>query len=285
MAKNDSTPKAPSKTNMTKAERREAALAEAERLRKAQAARDKRTRIITVSALVAAIVVVAVVVFLILNEGGKKDADPMYGVTPPATASADGGISIGEAGEAGTSTDGAVEVDVYLDFMCPICGDFESVNGATLDALREDGTITEVVHPVSILDRLSEGTEFSTRSSAAAGYVAENAPEQFGAFVDAMFANQPKENTVGLSDDQIAQIAVGAGVAQDVADDIAAGKATDTFADWSEAITTLATQDEDLANPQSGSFGTPTIVIDGELFTGNWATAGELEAAIQAAAK
>ena len=46
-------------------------------------------------------------------------------------------VSLGADGAAGTENEGAVEVGVYLDYMCPICGQFEETNGATLDQLRE----------------------------------------------------------------------------------------------------------------------------------------------------
>jgi protein-disulfide isomerase len=64
-----------------------------------------------------------------------------------------------------------------------------------------------VVHSVSILDRLSDGSEYSTRAASASAWVADRAPEQFSAFHESLFADQPEENTPGLSDEQIAQVA------------------------------------------------------------------------------
>ncbi|MEK8227673.1 DsbA family protein [Oerskovia sp. M15] len=65
---------------------------------------------------------------------------------------------------------------MYLDYMCPICGQFEEINSASLDEMREAGDVNLVLHPVAILDRMANAQQFSTRSAAAAAYVAEHAP-------------------------------------------------------------------------------------------------------------
>jgi protein-disulfide isomerase len=269
----------------TKSERRDAARAEALALREAQAKRDKRNRAITIGALVGGLAVLLgafLWVFIpAMNQKETQKTDPLAGVTAPATANDNGGIPIGKDGAAGTVNEGAVEVGVYFDYMCPICGDFEAINAASIDEMREAGDITLVQHPVAILDRASAGTQFSTRSAAIAGYVAENAPEQFNAFNEAMFANQPGEGSTGMSDQQMADIAKSAGVPADVADGIAAGDGLKEFGKWAEAVTTLATQNPDLQGERG--FGTPTITINGERWEGNWSDPAELKKAVEAA--
>lgn len=272
-------------SRQTKADRRDAARAEALALREAQAKRDKRNRAITIGALVGGLaVLIGAFLWVFIPAMNQKEArvtEPLTGVTAPSTANDTGGISIGSAGAAGTSTDGAVEVGVYLDYMCPICGDFEEINGATLDQLREAGDVNVVLHPVAILNHMANAQQFSTRSAAAAAYVAEHAPEQLNAFNSAMFANQPEENKETLTDQQIAEIAKTAGVPADVADGIAAGKAVKEFGDWVEGATTLTTQNPDLQGERG--FGTPTITINGERWEGNWGDPAALPAAVKAA--
>ncbi len=169
----------PSNETQTKAQRREAARAEALALREAQAKRDKRNRLITIGALVAGVLVLVGVFLAVwipaMNDRNKTidavAAGNLADVTSPATSSAeDGGIPIGADGAAGTQNEGAVEVGVYLDYMCPICGQFEETNGAALDQLRESGDVTVVLHPISILDRVAQSQQFSTRSAAAAAW-------------------------------------------------------------------------------------------------------------------
>ncbi|MFI2103038.1 DsbA family protein [Isoptericola sp. NPDC019693] len=270
--------------NMTKAQRRDAARAEALALREKEQQRDRRNRIITLSVLAAALVALGVVVWMILQQGAKNDVDdvPLAQVTKPVTAQENGGIPVGADNAAGTTNDDAPVIDVYLDYMCPVCGQFEQVNAADIDEMVGAGDATVVYHPVSILDRLSAGTDYSTRSGAAAAYVADKAPEAFPAFHAALFTNQPAENTEGLSDEQLASYAEEAGAPADVASAIEDGTARQTFGQYVHSATQEATADEALQNPQSGSFGTPTVVVDGERFDG-WGTPGALKQAATSA--
>lgn len=249
----------------TKAERRQAAREEARALREAQARRDRRNRIILVSSLVAVIAVLAVAVTVIVGQGNRSALED---VAAPAGANDSGGIVVG-AGGVGSATEGAPEVAVYSDFMCPFCGQFELTNGPMLEEMRVAGEVTLQYHMVAYLDRFSNGTEYSTRSAEAAAVVADEAPEQFLDFYTALYVNQPAENTPGLSDAEMADIAVGVGVPEDVA----AGFADDRFDSWVAAATDQATQD--LPRP-----ATPTIVVDGTPFEGDWTDPENLRAAI-----
>jgi protein-disulfide isomerase len=264
-------------TNQTNAQRRDAARAEALALQKKQQSTEKRNRLIVLSLLGLAVIGLIVAVVLILNEGQKATMDKVENV--PAGVVEDTGIPVGADGVAGTENEGAPTLDVYVDFMCPVCGSFEQINGASIAEMREAGDVTLVVHPVSILDRTSQGTEYSTRAASAAAWVADRAPEQFSAFHDAMFANQPEEQTPGLSDEQIAQIAEQAGVPADVASGIADGDALETYEEWVAASTEVAGSDPAVINPETGGMGTPTVLIDGERFAG-WQTPGALTEAI-----
>lgn len=263
-------------TNQTKAQRRDAARAEALALQKKQQASEKRNRVIVLGVLGLAVIGLIVAVVLILTEGQKTPMEKVDNV--PAGVVEDTGIPVGADGVAGTSNEGATTLDVYVDYMCPICGQFEQTNSASIAEMREAGDITLVVHPVSILDRTSQGTEYSTRAASAAAWVADQAPEQFSAFHDALFASQPEEGTTGLSDEQIAQVAEQAGVPAEVAAGISDGQARETYEEWVAASTDAATSDEALFNADGG-FGTPTVLIDGERFEG-WQAPGALTEAI-----
>lgn len=199
----------------------------------------------------------------------------------PANATASGGFALGVDGVAGRPTEGAVQVDLYLDYMCPICLKFEEANAAELDRLREDGDITFVVHPVAILDRMSEGTAYSTRAASAAAAVASEAPEAFADFSAALLEQQPEEGTSGLTDAQIADIARGAGVPATVAATIEDGTATTTYSGWVTEQTAAAASDESLRS--SRGFGTPTAVVDGQRFSGDWTQPGALADAVEEA--
>jgi protein-disulfide isomerase len=284
----------------SKAQRRDDARAEALRLREEQQRQARRQRIIVVTLLVAGLVVVGGLIAFIFTRDTGTDPDyadlpasedfddveePLADVAAPSTATDSGGILVGEDGAAGATDvpDGAVVVTVYADYMCPICGQFEQTNGPLLDKLREAGEIVVEYKPVSILDRAALGSRYSTRAGTAAAFVADRAPEAFAAFNEALFASQPKENTTGLTNQEIADVASGAGAPDDVSGAIADGsylEGDDAFTGWVAAASQMATRE---FAPQ---FGTPTILVDGQNLADlkvDWRVEGALQSVIDQA--
>ena len=210
------------------------------------------------------------------------ETSALDGITAPAGSTANGGIPVGSSGIAGTTdgaADDAVVVTVYSDYMCPYCGEFEAVNGAILSELRAQGDIVIEYHPVSILDRLSQGSAYSTRAATAAALVADRAPETFVGFDAALFAQQPAEGTVGWTDAEIAGIARGAGVPDEVAVVIESSEyltGADSFVPWVAAATQQGAQD-------LGRLATPTVLLDGAPLTVDWGIPGALAQAIEQA--
>ncbi|QAY63639.1 disulfide bond formation protein DsbA [Xylanimonas allomyrinae] len=279
--------------NQSKAQRRDAARAQALALKKKQEAADRRARLITMSVLgVVVVALLAVVVYLFVQDNKNKAAEavdqiPLSEVQDvPSTARADGGIVIAADRSAGGTVDAGVpEVGIYFDYMCPICGQFEQINKEALEGFLTDGTANVVLFPVSILDRQSNGTAYSTRAASAAAWVADRAPASFLAFHEALFANEPEELTPGLTNEEIADIARDAGVPDDVAAGIASGQARQTFGQWVFSASRAASDDTALANPQTKGFGTPTITIDGVRWDGNWTDPTALPQAVKDATK
>lgn len=192
--------------------------------------------VIGVSAAVVVVLIAlgALVVFL-NNQATAPGAAPEGGNVNQKT----GAISFGS---------GEDEVDVFVDFMCPICGDFENVYGEQLQAAAADDKITLNIHPVSILDRYSQNTKYSSRSASAAYCVAEKAPDSFLEFFNNLFAKQPTENTPGYTDEELAGFAEQAG----------AGAAADCIADgtYMDFVRDQTTAQE--------IQGTPTVEVNGE---------------------
>ena len=116
---------------------------------------------------------------------------------------------------------GDKSIDTYIDFMCPACNAFEQSFGADLQKAASEDKITLNVHPIAILDHLSQGTNYSSRAAAAMYCVAENNPDQSLDYLNTLFASQPQEGTTGLTDDQLKEIAtqVGADKAASCIDD------------------------------------------------------------------
>ncbi|CAH0219981.1 MULTISPECIES: thioredoxin domain-containing protein [unclassified Microbacterium] len=187
------------------------------------------------AAVVVVLVALGALVVVLNNQATAPGTAPSSAIVNEET----GAISFGE---------GETEVDTFVDFMCPICGDFEDTYGEQLQSAAADDKITLNLHPISILDRYSQNTEFSTRAASAVYCVAAEAPDSALDYFNLLFANQPEENTAGLSDDELASLA----------DQVGAGAAADCIADGTyKRFVTSQTNDHDIQ-------GTPTVEIDGE---------------------
>ncbi|GAA4924837.1 DsbA family protein [Actinoplanes utahensis] len=210
-----------------------------------QKARERR-RTVTLWTSVAVVLVLFVAGLIGYTKLSGQD-DTTAAATAPASAVDDGtAFAVGS---------GPVTVDIYEDFMCPACGSFEETTGPTLKQLATDGKITLRFHPVAILDRFSNGTAYSTRAAAASAAAAEAG--KFVEFHDALYANRPAENTDGLTDAAMLELAAGIGLTSETFTDAVNGG---TYKAWAAQAT------EKFA--AKGYTGTPTIVVGGEKLTG-----------------
>ncbi len=192
------------------------------------------------------VVLVAVGALVVWMNNSASTPDPV--VTPDsAVINPDtGAIAVG---------DGDQTMDTYIDFMCPVCNQFEQAYGEAIQGLVTDGTITLNIHPISILDRASQGTEYSTRAANAMYCVAAADGTAAVPFMQAMFANQPEEGSTGLTNDQILSIAELAGVT--------GIDACVNDGEYSGFVTAM-TEKTPVA-PGASGIGTPTIAINGEV--------------------
>jgi protein-disulfide isomerase len=161
---------------------------------------------------------------------------------------------------------GILDIQMYVDYLCPICGDFEATNGDYITSLLGNGNTTVEIHPIAILDRLSQGSKYSTRATNAAACVANYAPNQYYAFHNLLFANQPAENTTGLSDDELIELTVQAKV--DEVDKIAACIKNQEFKAWVSNSTTRALNGPIPNSNVDKVTGTPTVIVNGLKYEG-----------------
>jgi protein-disulfide isomerase len=163
-------------------------------------------------------------------------------VTTPAAAVDEGtAFAIG---------DGPVTIDIYEDFMCPICGEFESQARATLQQLVTDRKVTVRYHPIAILDRYSNGTEYSTRAAAASA--AAGAAGKFREYHEALFAQQPAEGSDGLDDAKLVEIGRSVGLTDAAFADAVENR---TYTGWAARVTETASG--------RGVTVTPTVLVAG----------------------
>ncbi|GAA4682563.1 DsbA family protein [Phytohabitans rumicis] len=210
---------------------------QAARVVRDQIAREKRrSRTLWTSVIAVAALVIAGLV----GWGVLANQDSGSYTAPPGAVENGTGIAMG---------DGPVKIDVYEDFICPACGQFETQSGATLDQLVADGKATVVYHPLAFLDRMSS-TNYSTRASAASGAAAEGG--KFREFAKALFAKQPAEGSAGLTDNELIEIGRSVGLGDAFAQAVRDGK----YKAWTAHVTDEASGD--------GVTGTPTVRVAGK---------------------
>jgi protein-disulfide isomerase len=261
---------------LTKDQRRAAAQEAARIMREKQKRKDRRGRIFLIGGSTVAIIAVFLIVTLVIVNANKP-------IGPgPANMASDGIVLVGsedgvvavesdaipEGGEpTPTDTDAlepSLHIVTYIDYRCPFCSAFETANAATIQSLLESGIASLEVHPISILDRVSQGTKYSTRSASAAGCVANYDPDSFLAVNAALFAAQPPEETTGLTNDEIVEVVKSAGVDDEK---VAACIRDEKFVGWVTAATNRALADPTLQDAQ-GSFGTPRVLVNGTMYEG-----------------
>jgi len=257
-----------------------------------QVKRDKRNRFFLRGGVgVGVLAVVAIVALIIVNNVNAPSAPG------PANMASDGILLSSDGTTVSAATTAALDADadpiptdqstltdtanivMYLDYLCPICGNFEATNGEQITSWVNAGNATFEFHPISILDQLSSGTKYATRAANAAACVANYDPNKYLDFNTAMFANQPAENSSGLTDAELTSLVAGAGV---TSSDVATCITDQTYTGWVEASTKRA-----LTGPIPNSDialvkGTPTILVNGVSYTGSFTDAAAFEAFVTA---
>jgi len=208
-----------------------------------EAAAARRRRALTVGVVV--VVAIAAVVGIAIAVQSSRD-DTTANVTRPPGITSDNGVLRGK-------DDAPVHVVVYEDFQCPVCKAYEDNVGSALTSYIDDGTVQMEYRPIAFLDRAST-TDYSSRALATAACALDDGgPKVFNKLHELLFANQPKENTAGLTDDALAKLAGEAGADQDA---VAACQSKGTYDGWVKDATDQASQD--------GINGTPTYFVDGD---------------------
>jgi protein-disulfide isomerase len=266
---------------LTKNQRREAAREKARQMRDQQKKRERRNKVLLQGGIIlGSLAIIAVVALVLVNSvrpagpgpenmlsggiriGQNFEAVPTAAMEPGATPT-----PIPPVDGEGEGEDQPIDIQVYLDYFCPFCKQFEDTNREQIAALIEQGAVTYEVHPISFLDRASLGTRYSSRAANAAACVADKSPNSFWGFNEAMFTNQPPEQTAGLSNDQIVEIALGVEGIQ-ARDDIEECIRDEEFKNWVTEITAYASNFGVPGTDVTTIQGTPTVLVNGVQYDG-----------------
>jgi protein-disulfide isomerase len=220
--------------------------ANARRIVEQQRAAERRRRVTlwTTIGVVLVLVIAGLVGYGVMAGQQKDNASKL---TTPSVA-----VDDGTAFAVGT---GPLTIDLYEDFMCPICREFENQSGATIKQLVAENKVTVRYHPIAILDRYSNGTRYSTRAAGAAAAAAVD--RKFIAYHDVLYANQPQEGSSGLTDAKLIDLGKSVGLTSGSFADAVNNK---TYDAWAGKVTETFSQ--------RGFTGTPTVLVAGKQLTG-----------------
>ena len=207
-----------------------------------------------VMAGVAIVVVLAIVVGVALLQQNRTPG-VLPGPIPVAAAGPEYRVAVQGDTVVTGSPQAPVTIDVFEDFLCPACGQFEKHYHQRLAQAAADGKAKVVYYPVAILDAFSSPAGYSTRAAGATFCAAE--ADIFPRFHDSLFAAQPAERGPGWTSAQLQQLGRDLGAGDGFTSCVQAG------ADRRIAAATESARRYISGLRTDGEFGTPTIVVNG----------------------
>ena len=236
-----------------------AARARAQEMHEQQARQERRREQLLRFGVAAAVLAIVVAVGVAIQagrsgEGGGDIAVVESTAEVPASLDESGtGITLGDVSA-------PVTVDIWIDFSCPHCRDFEEENGETIDEIAASGDAEIVYHPASFLT-----DESATAANAFACSVDSGRALSFLRTAFASQGNFSADDLVAMGEDIGITDAAFASCVRD-----------DTHGDW------VAGVQDGMAD--AGVEGTPTIFVNDELREDlTSATPDDLRAAVEEA--
>lgn len=249
------------------AQRREAARLKAKELREAEARRAHRNDIARRSFIGGACVAGAgglgYLVYLGVNRNKKQFPAAGKGLTTakanqsgvPKQVLADASWTYGEGSKLDTIAASAPILDVYFDYSCPHCAEFEGIHTQEVNQLLSDKKITLALHPCKILKQ-----EWTSTVMNAMGVVLDEAPAQSLSFHGSAFeilsqVIQTKNQSL-MTVDSLVAAATEVSVPTEVSAKFKEAINSNKYKNWVEL------GDESFS--QRDLNGTPTVFFNGE---------------------
>lgn len=178
--------------------------------------------------------------------------------TSPTGAPVAATYQVGRSGTVVTAgaANAPVTVDVYEDFLCPACQQFEQRHGDEITTALNQGKIKVNYHVIAILDEQSTPPGYSTLAGNA-GLCAADAGI-WPAFHDRVFAEQPAEGGPGRTAQELAAIGQQLG---------ARGEFASCVTGNGDAAAIAGATTDAAANPAvapDGGLSTPTVLVGGK---------------------
>lgn len=251
---------------MSKAARQRSARERLAEERKRQAQRQQRVRAVVIA--LSAVVVVALAVVVTVLVVSNKDKSTYTGAIAPQTRRSDGSILMGKPGVK------APKLEVFEDFQCPYCQEFEKTSGDTVKRLAAAGKVNVIYNPIWLFKEREEPIRGNSERAANAALCAP--ANKWVQYHDKIYHNQPAEGSKGFSNGDLI------GWAKDLGFD------NSTFEQCVKGLKKQSTlqQMTNYAEQTRGVSGTPTVFLDGKSLdlTNTLLKPANLEKAIAAAA-
>lgn len=207
--------------------------------------------------LVVVAVLALVVSGVVWQQQRSAPVNPDYGATKAAVSVTDGVVRIGAA-------DAPAVIDVYEDFLCPACAQFEAQYGGALAQAMDEGAVAVRFHLVDFLGPRSASGDYSRRAAAASLCVAADGDgSAYPDFHSTLYSQDviPQENgDRDHTDDELVAMAVQAGASDAVGQCVAGGGQLTTV----DQVTETAVTDIGAA-AGADNVGTPTVLRDGQV--------------------
>lgn len=251
----------------TKAQRREAARIKAKELREAEARRARRNTIARRSFIGAGGLAVAgglgYLTYLGVNQGKKKFPAAGKGLATekanqsgvPKQVLADASWTYGNGSQLDTIAASAPVLNVYFDYSCSHCAQFEGIHTQEINQLLSDKKITLALHPCKILKQ-----QWTSVVMNAMGVVLDEAPAQSLSFHGAAFEILSQvlqsRNQSLMTVDNLVAAATKVNVPKEVSAKFKSAVDSDKYRSWAEL--------GDKAFADRGLQGTPSVFFKGE---------------------
>jgi protein-disulfide isomerase len=218
--------------------------------------------------VVVVVLLLGAVIGGVVYTSNKKNATEGENIAAKATTELDDAAT-GAAGDDVTypvQRDGAavlvgqktakVTLDVYEDFLCPVCHQFENEFGDDLTQHVKDGSLRLRYHMLPLLNNSSDPPGYSM-DSANSGLCAADAGK-FPQFHLSLYDAQPEEGARGWDKQQLAKLGQDLGITEPAFKScVESGKYDSIIQSAFDKIRTTPYLQQDL-NGQTG-FGTPTV--------------------------
>ncbi|MBX6768322.1 MAG: thioredoxin domain-containing protein [Actinomadura rubrobrunea] len=253
---------------MSKAARERSARERLAEQRKREQARRRQRRLLAIvlGAVVAVAAVVAVTV-VVLDQRGKRDqkAVAYTGPQAPLTREADGSIVMAKPGVT------KPVLEIFEDFQCPVCKEFEESTGKTVKQLAAEGKVKVVYRPFHLFGRQPDPIRSNSLRAAAAALCVP--VQQWLSYHDALYKFQPVEGKKGFAPDDLVAWGRDVGVTDPNFDECVTEQQKKSQV---EAMTKYALDDRKVT-------GTPTVYLDGRKLENEIASGDALRQAVEAA--